>query len=137
MHRDGKIALQKIQHKHLEKSENLVGIFSGILQQVDLEQTDAQVGQTLKSLLGKQNIPGLLEDCELLSAFHGKNYLPLLWKLYRSHRSALFRLLTSLEFKSTSRDDSMPKALEFLVANENRKSEFLEASVDLSFAEEK
>jgi len=137
MHRDGKTALQKIQLKHLEKSERLVIIFSGILQNVDLEQSDGEVGKNLKNILGKQNIPELLEDCELLSAFHGNNYFPLLWKLYRSHRSALFRLLTSLEFKSTSQDDSMSKALEFLIANENRKSEFLEPTVDLSFAEEK
>ena len=137
MHRDGKSALQKIQFKHLEKSEKLVAIFSGILQNVDLSQTDAEVGQTLKSILGQQDLPTLAEDCELLSAFHGNNYFPLLWKLYRSHRSALFRLLTSLEFKSTSQDDSMIKALKFLIANENRKSEFLEPTVDLSFAEEK
>lgn len=137
MHRDGKSALQKIQLKHLETSEKLVALFSNVLQKVDLSQTDAQVGQNLKDILGKQDVPSLLEDCEKLAAFHGNNYFPLLWRLYRSHRSALFRLLSALELKSTSQDDSMMKALEFLIANENRKSEFLEATIDLSFAEEK
>lgn len=137
MHRDGKTALQKIQLKHLEKSENIVNIFSGILLNIDLQETDAAIGSRLKKILSRQNIPALLEDCEQLSAFHGNNYFPLLWKLYRSHRSALFRLLTALEFKSTSRDDSMQKALEFLINNENRRGEFLAPGVDLSFAEEK
>jgi TnpA family transposase len=137
MHRDGKEALQKIQIRHLEKSERLVQIFSGVLQNVDLEQSDSIVGQNLKNILSKQNIPSLLEDCEQLSAFHGNNYFPLLWRLYRSHRSALFRLISALEFKSTSRDDSMIMALEFLIASENRRGDNLEAAVDLSFAEEK
>lgn len=137
MHRDGKEALQKIQIRHLEKSERLVQIFSGVLQNVDLEQSDSIVGQNLKNILSKQNIPSLLEDCEQLSAFHGNNYFPLLWRLYRSHRSALFRLISALEFKSTSRDDSMISALEFLIASENRRGDNLEAAVDLSFAEEK
>lgn len=137
IHRDGKTALQKIQLKHLEKSEKIVTLFSGILHNVDLTQADAEIGNDLKQLLSNQDIPALLEDCKQLSAFHGNNYFPLLWKLYRSHRSALFRLLNSLEFKSTSQDDSMQKALEFLIANENRKGEFLSAEVDLSFAEAK
>lgn len=137
MHQSGKDELKKIQLKHLEKSERLVAIFSGVLQNVDLGQSDAQVGSNLKTILGSQNIPALLEDCELLSAFHGSNYFPLLWRFYRSHRSALFRLITALEFKSTSRDDSMRVALEFLIANETRRGDNLEAAVDLAFAEEK
>lgn len=137
MHQNGKTALQAIQIKHLEKSERLVSIFSGILQNVDLRQTDAEVGNRLKNILGSHNIPVLLEDCGQLAAFHGNNHFPLLWKFYRSHRSALFRLITALEFKSTSRDDSMQKALEFLIENESRRSDYLEAAVSLSFAEEK
>lgn len=137
MHQNGKNELKKIQLKHLEKSERLVAVFSGVLQNVKLEQSDAEVGQNLKTILGSQNIPALLEDCELLSAFHGSNYFPLLWQFYRSHRSALFRLITALEFKSTSRDDSMRRALEFLIENENRRGDNLGAGCNLSFAEEK
>lgn len=137
LHQNGKNALQAIQIKHLEKSERLVTIFSGVLQTVDLEQSDAVLGQSLRKVLGNYDISGLLEDCEQLEAFHGNNYFPLLWQFYRSHRSALFRLINALEFKSTSRDDSMQSAIEFLKANENRRTEYLEASGDLSFAEEK
>lgn len=137
MHQNGKDALQKIQVKHLEKGEKLVTIFSSVLQNVDLEQTNEIIGQNLKSILGNHDIPALLEDCEQLSAFHGNNHFPLLWRFYRSHRSALFRLITALEFKSTSRDDSMQKALEFLIANENRRGDYLEAAGSLSFAEAK
>lgn len=137
LHQKGKEELQKIQIKHLEKSERLVTIFSGVLQNIDFEQSDALLGQSLRNVLGKHNIGSLLEDCEQLEAFHGNNYFPLLWKFYRSHRSALFRLINALELKSTSRDDSMWKALEFLIENESRRADFLETDIDLTFAEEK
>ncbi len=137
MHQAGKEQLKKIQIKHLEKSERLVTIFSGVLQNIDFELTDAEVGNSVRNILDVHHLPTLLEDCELLSAFHGNNYFPLLWRFYRSHRSALFRLITALEFKSTSRDDSMKTALEYLIANENRRGDNLEAAVDLPFAEEK
>lgn len=137
LHQNVKNALQAIQIKHLEKSERLVTIFSSILENVDLQQTDAEVGNSLKNILGSHSVPALLEDCGQLQAFHGNNHFPLLWKFYRSHRSALFRLITALEFKSTSRDDSMQKALEYLIENESRRSDHLEASVSLSFTEEK
>lgn len=137
LHQKGKDELQKVQIKHLEKSERLVTIFSGVLQNIDFEQSDAALAQNLRSVLGKHDIETLLEDCEQLKAFHGNNYFPLLWKFYRSHRSALFRLINALELRSTSRDDSMKKALEFLIENESRRGDYLEADVDLTFAEEK
>src|SRR5215204_75442 len=137
LHQKGKDELQKIQIKHLEKSERLITIFSGVLQTVDLEQSDAALGQSLRKVLSRHDVAGLLEDCEQLEAFHGNNYFPLLWKFYRSHRSALFRLINALDLKSTSRDDSMQKAVEYLIENESRRADFLEADVDLTFAEEK
>jgi hypothetical protein len=32
----------------------------------------------------------LLADCEAVSAYHGNNHLPIMWRHYRSHRPALF-----------------------------------------------
>lgn len=137
MHQNGKDELQKIQIRHLEKSEKLVNIFSNVLQSVDLKETNFSVGKNIKNILSNYDLQILKQDCEQLQAFHGSNYFPLLWKFYRSHRSALFRLVNALEFKSTSRDSSMQSALEFLIDNENRRGDFLEATADLSFAEEK
>lgn len=137
MQQDGKAALQALQLKHLTTSEKIVTVLSGVLQNVDLEKSDAEVGKNIKSVLGNYNLASLLEDCRQLSAFHGNNHFPFLWQFYQSHRSALFDLITSLDFKSTSQDESMVKALKFLIANANQKGELLSADIDLSFAEEK
>jgi TnpA family transposase len=87
--------------------------------------------------LGNHNLESLLQDCEAVSAFFGDNYFQLLWQFYRSHRQTLFRLINALEFTSTSNDQSLMQSLQYLIESENRKSEHLEAKIDLDFAAEK
>ena len=72
-----------------------------------------------------------------MSAVYGDSYFPVLWEFYRSHRGTLFRLIRSLSFVLTTRDQSLIAALEFLLENENRRGDYPEPAVDLSFAGEK
>ena len=46
-----------------------------------------------------------------ISAHHGNNYMPLLARHFRSHRSALFDLVEALDLESTSADRSVLAAL--------------------------
>jgi hypothetical protein len=65
---------------------------------------------------------------EVVSA-HGNNYLPLLEKFYKSHRSALFTLLDTLELEATSADHSVLDAVEFLRAMRGRTGEYVPEKV--------
>jgi len=76
----------------------------------------------------------LLTECEEINAYQGNNYLPLLRRFYRSHRSAFFRVFNCLKIESTSSDDKLIKAVEFLLSNSHRRGEWIEAEIDLSFA---
>ena len=94
-------------------------------------------GQKIKELLGKRGgIDSLKENCESISSYNGNNYLPLLWKFYKSHRKTLFRLISMIEIDSTTQDQSLLEALQFLRDHENRKIENLQIDFDLSFASE-
>lgn len=138
IHNKGKQALAELQEKHRTKTEHLISIFTEVLQTADGHQgDDATLGRSLKDLLaqrGGANV--LLDDCESISAYSGNNYLPLLWKFYKSHRPELFRMVRLLDIDSTSQDHSLIDALEFLLQNENRRSEFINGDLDLSFANE-
>lgn len=138
IHNKGKQALPELQEKHRTKTEHLISIFTEVLQTADGHQgDDATLGRSLKDLLaqrGGANV--LLDDCESISAYSGNNYLPLLWKFYKSHRPELFRMVRLLDIDSTSQDHSLIDALEFLLQNENRRSEFINGDLDLSFANE-
>jgi hypothetical protein len=48
---------------------------------------------------------------EAVSAHHGNNYLPLLDRHYRSHRSVLFTLVDAIELESTSAERSVVDAV--------------------------
>ena len=73
------------------------------------------------------------------TAHSGNNYLPLLERYYRSHRSTLFLLLDALQLEATSADHRVLGAVGFLKAYRNRHGEFVPdhvggEPVDLSFA---
>lgn len=137
LHQNGKDELDKIKLRQMEKTERLVTLFSGVLQTVDLEKPDAEVGKNIKNFFAGQDVALLLEECETVSAYYGDNYFPLVWRFYRSHRSTLFRLITALQFSSTSNDKSLIESLEFLIESENRRGDHLEAATDLTFATDK
>lgn len=136
IHNRGKQALAELQDKHRAKTERLISVFAEVLQTTENSQADdASLGRQVKELLVARGGAGvLLDDCESVSACSGNNYLPLLWKFFKSHRSELFRMVRLLTIKPTTQDRSMMTVLDFLLENENRRSEFLKADLDLSFA---
>jgi hypothetical protein len=78
----------------------------------------------------------LLEQCEAHQAQAGNNYYPYLWRFYQSHRSTLLRIWHVLRFCSTTHDNSLERALGFVLANENNRAEWLaftEPSSDLDW----
>ncbi|MEV4224915.1 hypothetical protein [Nonomuraea sp. NPDC049725] len=66
----------------------------------------------LKALEQGGGLDALASAHEAVSAHHGNNYLPLLEQYYRSHRSALFTLVDSIELESTNADRSVLDAVE-------------------------
>lgn len=137
-HQQGKDVLENLQLANRAKTERLLTIFNGVLHAVkNAGESDAEIGKQVKNICQTHDLENLIEECESVSAAYGDNYFPLMWKFYRSHRGTLFRLIKSLDFVSTSQDQSLIKALEFLIENENRRGDYLEPAVDLSFAGDK
>lgn len=94
----------------------------------------AQLGQQVQSLLdnhGGANL--LLEQYSEIAAVNTKNHFPLLWSFYSPYRKALFDLVSSLEIRSTSSEQSVMEAVQFVLNNQHKRGKFLEADIDLSF----
>ena len=138
IHNRGKEALTQLQEKHRAKTEQLISVLSEVLDTAQsIGDDDAALGRQVKDLLATRGGANTLrDDCEAISAYSGKNYLPLLWKFYKSHRSELFRMARSLTIRSTTQDQSLMIALDFILENESRRSELMMANLDLSFASE-
>src|SRR5947209_16570757 len=57
--------------------------------------------------------------------------------LLLSHRKALFRVIKTLDLSSTTSDQSLIEAMNFIIAHDHDPKKFLEATLDLSFASAK
>ena len=76
----------------------------------------------LKTLERAGGVEALSAAHEAVSAHHGNNYLPLLDRHYRSHRSALFTLVDAIELESTSAERSVVDAVVYLRELRNAKA---------------
>ncbi|MEK4740040.1 MULTISPECIES: Tn3 family transposase [Bacillus] len=137
IHKKGKEELALLREKQRSISENLIYILSEVLHTTHMHDDTNIIGSEITELFERRGgIDSLQQDCLALSSYNGNNYLPLLEKFYNSHRKTLFRLISLLKLDSTTQDDSLIKALQFLLLNENRRVEHLPTSIDLSFANE-
>lgn len=140
IHKKGNQELEIIRENHRKQTEKLLDTFGYILKNISSEEiSDNQKLNSIKSVLQKNGgAENLLQEYEKISAYNN-NYLPLLWKFYKSHRSTIFILLKSIKIKSTTQDNALIKAMYFMMENETKRSDFIEIKHNsfLSFASDK
>ncbi|NER31505.1 MAG: Tn3 family transposase [Symploca sp. SIO1C4] len=134
IHNSAKTRLVELREKYLNQTQSLLSLLREILV-VSSESTDnAQLGQQVKSLLAEHGgAEQLLEKYSEIAAVNTKNHFPLLWSFYSRYRKVLFDLVSSLEIRSTSSEQSVMEALKFVLNNQEKRGKFLEADIDLSF----
>jgi len=132
----GKDELKKIQEKNRIKTENLISILTNVLVKTnDNNKNDAMLGQQIREIVNENGgTEILLTDCDSISSYNGNNYLPLLWKFYKSYRKSLFILIELLEIRTATQDQSLIEALNFLISTEDKRTELLPFTLDLDFA---
>lgn len=138
--------LVRLREQHRATLEHLVTVFADVLQATGVPEEgalvggeaardDAAVGRAVRAVVAAQGgRETLLDACAAVSASTGNNWLPLLWRFYRSHRSALFRLARSLTITATTQDQSIVAALTFLLEHEGARGRWLPGGVSLTFA---
>lgn len=100
----------------------------------EIPEKPQEILETIQSTLSANGgLDQLLSQCEAITAYKGNNYYPLLWRFYQSHRAAFFRLIKAVELESTTTDNRLINALNFLLENSHRRGEWLMGKVDLSF----
>lgn len=134
-----KEALQRQRLEQQETTEQLLAVLSDLVETAmeDSEQDDATAGKHLREVLVKQGgYRELSQKCQAVTATASDQYQPFLWQFYTSHRKALFQLVRFLPIHATTQDQSLMDALEYVLAQENRRSLYLNDTLDLSFASE-
>lgn len=130
--------LERLRKEDRATTERLIDIFTEVLQTNTETQDVAEAGTQIRKVLDDAGgTAQLLEQCEQVSAHHGDRYQPLVWRFYSSHRKALFRVIKTLDLSSTTSDQGLIEAMNFLIAHEHDTKKYLEATLDLSFASAK
>jgi hypothetical protein len=83
--------LAEIQLAQRSRAEKLAMALDDVLDFVDSDISDFEAGQQLRAFLNRNGaVAKLRRDCAAVKEWDNNNYLPLLWKYYRSHRKVLF-----------------------------------------------
>ncbi len=136
--RSAKEELERLRAGERTTTEHLVEVLADVLQVTTETQDPTESSQQIREVIAREGgAARLLAQCEQVSAHHGDRYQPLVWRFYSSHRKALFRVLKTLDFQSTTSDQALIEAMNFIIAHEQDPKKYLEATFDLPFASKK
>jgi TnpA family transposase len=124
IHHKGKEALAEYQRSNQQRADSLVQTLRDLVTAYRTEGSAQEKIGAMENLLPDQG-EVVLQQCEAHLAHAGDNYFPFLWRFYKSHRPTLFRLVKSLEVKSTTQETSFEHTLRFLLENEARTGDWL------------
>ena len=129
-----KARLVNLRESHLSQTKTLLEQFAEVLTVSSEPKTEAALGQQVQFVLDRHGgAKQLLQQCEEIATYNSDNYRPLLWRFYQHYRKQLFQLVRSLDIRSTSPDQSLVEAVQFILGHEHRRSQWLPALLDLSF----
>ncbi|MDT8840090.1 Tn3 family transposase [Paraburkholderia fungorum] len=135
IHKRASEELELIQRRQRTQVEDLVILLDGVVDILVEQPDDMTIARSIRKWLApKGDLERLRESCAEVRAVSGGNYLPLLWKHFRAHRSVILRLAHTLDWDSTSPVRTLLDALAVVLENETRHREWIDADVDMSFA---
>jgi hypothetical protein len=124
IHQKGKEALADYHVRHRQRTDELVQTLRKLVTAYRTEGPPQEKIVAMETLLPDQG-NAILKRCEDHMAHAGDNYLPFLWRFYKSHRSTLFRLLKSIKVRTTTQDTAFEETLRFLLEHEHRMGEWI------------
>jgi hypothetical protein len=129
--------LAEIQLAQRSRVEKLAIALDDVLDFIDSDISDLEAGQQLRAFLSRNGaVAKLRGDCAVVKEWDNGNYLPLLWKHYRSHRKVLFRLARVLKLEATSQDCALLDAMDIVLRH--RRTDLIPAQdINLSFVTER
>jgi hypothetical protein len=124
IHQKGKDALERYRVEHQARTDALVLTLRDLVKAYGKEGNSEERLAAMESVIGDKAAK-ILQDCEEHLAHVGNNTQQFLWPFYKSHRAQLFRLLSVMEFRSSSQDRSLEEAICFLKQHEGSRGDWL------------
>jgi TnpA family transposase len=137
IHHQAKDHLETLMQQERATMERWMQGFAEITRSVAEGADDPTVGHVARAVVERVGgSASFLAAYEALATYHGNNYLPLMGPVFAAHRAALFRVLHALDLRSTSQDQTLVRAVAYVLANEKRRVKYLPSEISLDFASE-
>jgi len=120
IHAKGKEALKEYLEENSEMSDEIIANYKDMYDLALAPEPPEKQLAAIKTVFQKK--PELLEYARDHSIYGAKNYFRFLWPLFKGYRAAFFRILTELQFVSTSSDKSLERAISFVLTHRNSKA---------------
>lgn len=134
IHKKARIYLTKLQEKATDKTQEIAWFAHSILGEFKDNASDKNaflknVSATIKESGG---VDELMKICAHIIACHSNQHYPLLWKYFKSKRVAIFDVVETIEFGSSTQRANLINAINFLISLRHKRSETIKAPSDLS-----
>ena len=130
--------LEDLKDKHRELEEQMMEALSQVIDCASDEPADYLFGRNVRKILDDYGgVEMLAEQYKQVSAYHHKNYLPLLWNIHKPHRTAILDLLNTLDIDGATQDKSLIRALRFLQKYNHVRRDYLPNDIELEFASQR
>ena len=124
IHKKARRALEAYRAAHQQRTDALITTLRDLMQAYQQDGTEQDRLSALGGVIGERN-EALLDECEAHLAFAGNNYFGLVWAAFKSHRATIIQILRLLTLPSTSQDQALEDAIQFLLQNDQRTGEWL------------
>jgi TnpA family transposase len=124
IHTHGKEALDAYRKTHTARTDALIGTLRDLVIAFGHDGSAEERLAALATALGDRS-ETILEGCAEHLAYAGNHYYPFLWKLLKSHRTVIMRILTLLTFRAASQDTRLEEAIAFLRAHVRSTGDYL------------
>lgn len=137
IHKRARAELSIVREKNTDQTQklayfvrNILGVFKD-----DSGNPTTFIKKVSATIEDKGGIDELTQTCDKVIACNSTHHHPLLWSYFKSRRSVLFDLVETIQFGSSTRNNDLMKALEFLVENRSRRTETIkiEGNLHLGF----
>jgi len=138
LHKRAREELMMIHMHQREMAERLVARLDDVLVILTDEPDDLPAGRQIRALLMPAGDEGKLrEDCAAIQKAGDNNHLPLLWRVFKSHRSLPVQFGQAPQVVSAPPDHAPLRPRAGVGPGARRRAEWLEVKVDLSFCSER
>ena len=133
-HKQARAKLEKKLNSSKDDTCNVIELFQKIIDDGRSIKNYCTFAKTFHDTIVDAGGFDLIDSkCNDILASHGKEYRIFLPEQIQKRRSLLFKILKALRLNSSTQDDKLIMAMQYILSNETKRMEFISDDMDLPF----